>query len=659
MAVSDTSSVHNREQIRSIARLLGAIALAGLADHAFRTEGPVLDRVVFLLGAIALFLWAIYKERGLVPPRTELREEGAFSQQQKRLLGVGLLIGAFSYLAFSGNQLRLWGLALLGGGIAFIVVATRQKDLPQVATPRPDVLDSQHRGLLLLGIVLIGAVFRLYQLDNLPADMFNDIAHIHIETEKVLSGDWMIYGEVFPGREPLLFYLNALLARFFGLSFYTLKLSTALIGIATIPVIYLLGREAYNDVTGLLSALFLAVAKWHVLISRVGFRGILTPLTTALALYFLLRGLRRGKRADFLWSGSWLGLGLYGYTAALAVIPAVVLGLGLYALTGHGRDLWQVRRSLLLAVLVALLIALPLLRFMLVDGRDLFWLRPRTRVSETEAELPGEPLQVWLGNLARAAGMFNFRGDIVFRTNIPFQPHLASLTGALFLLGFALIVARWNRGGNALILVFFVMMLMPTTLALAFPQEVPGAVRAGGAMATVMLFPAVAVVTIWHRLARAVPQLRSLWGWSALLAALALWSGLVNAKLCFVEYPQVLPGGNYPLFREMARVIDDFGDDGPVFLKSVPFWDDKDAIRFQTKNHKEWGYGEEILFRINPTTFQDPAIQQGAVIVNPQQDQESLRLLEQIFPQGVTLIYRNDEGQPQFAVFLFNRGGEP
>ncbi|MGC8960400.1 MAG: glycosyltransferase family 39 protein [Chloroflexia bacterium] len=637
---------------RAIA-LIGGTGLAGLAAHALRHHFPPWDSAVFLIGALALFLWGARPEEVEAPWPASVGEQ-PLSSQQWYIIGGAFFFGVLSWFTFSENCLSRPGLLWLALSIAAIFIAA----WPRETSPRPrprDLLPPRLRLPALLGIVLLGAVFRLYLLDSLPSDMFNDLTYNYRETEQILRGEWMIYATGFPGREPLLFYLTALLSQLAGLNFYTLKLITALIGTATLPVVYLLGREAYSDLVGLVAALLLAVAKWHVLISRVGFRGILTPLMVALVALFLLRGLRSGHRSDFLWAGFFLGLSLYTYTAALALFPATLLGLALYALAGHARDLWQVRRSLLLACLVALLVALPMLRYMLVDGREQFWFRPLTRVGEIEESYPGPLWEILLSNIVRTAGMFHVRGDVVFRVNVPEDPHLDGVAGALFLLGLPLLLARWRRGGNAPVLAFFAVMLLPTTLALAFPREVPGAVRSGGAMATVMLFPAVAAAALWERLGRIFPALRSRWGWGGLLAVLALASGLPNARLCFVEYPKFLPAGNYPLYREIARVIDEFGDDGPVYLKSVPFWDDKDAIRLQTREHHEWGLHGEVLTEIDRAFFAAQGAGQGAVILNPEADRASLWLLQEMFPHGLTVYYRDDQGRPQFAVFLYRQ----
>jgi 4-amino-4-deoxy-L-arabinose transferase-like glycosyltransferase len=674
MTTAKTPPILQRDNLVSLVRLLGALALSGLATSSLRSKQPV-DGILFLAGAAALFLVEFYRRPGLVgtTPVLPLQGPGDTCAKDARLdepplsgrpwlvLGPALLAAVAAWFLFADNHLSLPGLALVVAAIVAIVVATRQRTgaPPAGQSAANDLLSPRVRYLALAGIVLLAVIFRLYLLDSLPGDMFNDLAHNYEATQRILNGQWMIYATDYPGREPLLFYLTALLSYLTGLNFFTLKLVTALIGIVTVPVVYLLGREAFNDAVGLVAALLLAVAKWHVLISRVGFRGIQTPLYAALVLYFLLRGLRRGRRADFLWAGGFAGLALYTYTAALAIWPAVVLGLGLYALAGHARDLWRVRRSLLLATLIAVLVALPMLRYMLVDGRDLFWSRPLTRVSERETQIPGSWGAILWENVVHTAGMFHVQGDSIFRTNVPYDPHLDVAAGMFFLLGLPVVLVGWRRGGNALVLVFFLLLLLPTTLSLAFPQEVPGAVRSGGAMATVMLFPAVALVAAFRRLGQILPALNSRWAWGGLLAGLALWSGLFNAQLCFVTYPKVLPEENYPLFRRIAQAIDEFGADGPVLLKTIPYWDDKDAIRVQTRGHKEWGLNGEIIDRIDSQMLRSLNAPQAAVIVNPEQDAASLASLEQLYPHGVTVYYRDPRGKAQFAVFLFKTGGSP
>ena len=66
-----------------------------------------------------------------------------------------------------------------------------------------------------------------------------------------------------------------------------LRLPSALAGVATIYALYRLGAELFSRRLGLLAAALLAVSPWHIYLSRLPKRPILTPLFMTLALLFL------------------------------------------------------------------------------------------------------------------------------------------------------------------------------------------------------------------------------------------------------------------------------------------------------------------------------------------------------------------------------------
>ena len=67
-----------------------------------------------------------------------------------------------------------------------------------------------------------------------------------------------------------------------------IRLTSALIGIATIPLAFLLFREMFSRRMGLIAAALTA--------SRNGYPNILIPPLECLALYFLWRGYRDGRK---------------------------------------------------------------------------------------------------------------------------------------------------------------------------------------------------------------------------------------------------------------------------------------------------------------------------------------------------------------------------
>ncbi|NJN83317.1 MAG: glycosyltransferase family 39 protein [Caldilineaceae bacterium] len=185
---------------------------------------------------------------------------------------------------------------------------------------------------LLLLITSTAALLRLWQLDLLPPGLFFDEAYNGLDARAVVEGTSRpIYFAANNGREPFYLYLQALAIVLLGPTPYALRITSALIGIVTVPVIYWLVRTvlASDDHTegrapalswvALIAATAVAVSFWQVSISRLAFRAILLAPLSALAMLFLWRAWVRNRRADYAWAGFWVALALYTYTAARAL----------------------------------------------------------------------------------------------------------------------------------------------------------------------------------------------------------------------------------------------------------------------------------------------------------------------------------------------------
>ncbi len=86
---------------------------------------------------------------------------------------------------------------------------------------------------------------------------------------------------------------------------------------------------AWGTGRGIALAGLAAIGMWHVMLSRLGLRIVLTPLTTALALGFLARAMRHNRIGDYAALGLVLGAGVYFYQAN-RMLPLVALaGIGL------------------------------------------------------------------------------------------------------------------------------------------------------------------------------------------------------------------------------------------------------------------------------------------------------------------------------------------
>ena len=239
--------------------------------------------------------------------------------------------------------------------------------------------------LALVLILLLAAGLRLGQLDTVMPEMTSDHVEKIRDAWRVNRGELNVFFANNGGREPLQMYAMALLAQLPGLgfNFYTLKLLSALEGIVAVLLLYwtgcalIGGRE--GRLVGLLVGALVAVGYWHILLSRLGLRIVLTTGVAALLLLFLWRALRHNRRGDFLAAGLVIGLGLYTYQATRMLPLVVVTGVALTLLWRAGGQRLPLLRNVAALALIALVAFVPLGGFALEYPQD-FWRRTTSRV---------------------------------------------------------------------------------------------------------------------------------------------------------------------------------------------------------------------------------------------------------------------------------------
>ncbi len=297
-----------------------------------------------------------------------------------------------------------------------------------------------------------------------------------------------------------------------------------------------------------------------------------------------------------------------------------------------------------------LLVFMPLLRFML-DHPDIFWFRAATRLAEVERPLPGNPLLVLAVNLVNSLLMFNWRGDVVWVNNIPFDPALDPLTGALFVLGVALLAGFMRRGGDGravFLFVSLVALLLPSTLSLAFPGENPSNVRSGGAIPVVFTIAALplalALGTAWD-LVKGTGRLLVL-GLAVLIVALI---ARANYHSYFVEYDAQFRANSWNS-SEMAQAIKDFthlgGSPQAAYIKSWPHWVDTRNVAINLGDIT-WN---NVLFTPEDLARHPAPPGPKLYILHPA-DAEGLAALQQRFPHGLTSVYPSRTRGKEFVVY--------
>jgi uncharacterized membrane protein len=120
--------------------------------------------------------------------------------------------------------------------------------------------------------------------------------------------------------------LGHLSVQAFGDHPWSLRLPAVLLGVATVPALYLLAREFCGRLESLLAALLLTTAYHHVWFSQNARAYSALAFLTVLSSWLLLRALRRARASDAVWYGVAAALGVYAHlTMVFLVVSHAIL----------------------------------------------------------------------------------------------------------------------------------------------------------------------------------------------------------------------------------------------------------------------------------------------------------------------------------------------
>lgn len=578
---------------------------------------------------------------------------------------------AFTVLAFigaAGNRYRWYGVLawLLSTGLFLLIFWERDRGRSireTLGLSRAGVRLSW-TALAVLGLIMVGVWFRFWRLAELPPEMTSDHIEKLLDVHDLVTGQRPVFFVRNTGREPWQFYWTLMFIQLFDLEtkYLALKLGTAAVSLLTLPGVYLLGRHLFGKQTGLWATLFTAVASWPVILSRVGLRFPFAPAVTAWSLFFLLRGLRDGRRNDFLLLGLSLGIGLQGYTAFRIMPLAVVVCWILAWLVTRWRGsrtprhpAFDVRTSglltnAMLTVLIALVVFVPLGRYAL-DHPENFWMRSFSRMADPEQPMTGGPVTVLLRNLVDLGLVFHWQGDDVWVNTLTGEPVLDPVLGGLLVLGVVIVAWRawrWRDLVAPLLLVAGVILLLPSALSLAYPVENPSVVRIGGAIPAVMVS---AALPVSRGLARAWQALR---GWHRQL--LILGAGLLAMAIVTINYQRYF-GDYWHQYQDRALntseiglaingFIESGGDPDDAWIIAWPYWIDTRGAGIEIGD-PTWN---NVILDLDELDAHRYRARPRFYVYYPN-DHEARERLETLFPNGWATRYRARGTYPDFMLF--------
>ncbi len=489
-------------------------------------------------------------------------------------------------------------------------------------------------GVLLFAVAALVIFFRFYRLDGVPGEPFSDHAEKLLDVFDVTQGQTHIFFPRNTGREFIQFYWTALVSILFntGLTFFSLKLGTALIGLFTMPYIYLLGKEIGGKRVAMFALILAGTSYWLNTISRIGLRFPLYPAFAAPTLYYLIRGLRRQNRNDFILSGLFLGLGLNGYSPFRFVPFVALLGLALYLL--HKQSVGNRKQTMMLfsiLVLASFMVFIPLMRY-IIQNQESFSYRTMTRLTGIEQPLKDPAWQIFISNTFNAMTMFYYDNGETWVHSIPHRPALDVVSAVLFLIGYLFLLARYlrNRHWLDLFLILSVpTLLMPSILSLAFPSENPSLNRTGAAAVIVFIIAAMALDGIYTGLQSIQGAARKRGFAAGVVILLLLVSSLQNYNLVFNTFASQFLDKAWNT-SDIGKVIRSFVDAGNspdnAFVVPYPYWVDTRLVGIQAGYpSKDYAVSRDDL----PKTLATPG---NKLFIVKEEDVDTLAALRKLYP---------------------------
>lgn len=446
---------------------------------------------------------------------------------------------------------------------------------------------------------LVAAFFRLWHIDAMPGGLFPDEAANGLDINLMEQGQLQPFYERGNGREALFFYLLWAGVKLFGRSPFTHHFITALIGLGSVWVCYLVTKvlfSKYSNVgstepsvqpvqeavrvgrkslvqkvvaaitpaqyVALLSLFLMATSTWHIVLSRTAFRANMTPLLTALTLWALLSiPFAKTRARQYWWAllfGASFALGFYTYIAYRVMAPLLfllVLWPFLAALKTMGLRalLRQYAPLLVVSVLSFAVVIAPLTQYF-YNNPDWFVGRGG-QVSVFSPQLNGGDLVGTVLEVTRLSFNAYFTdGDLNWRHNISGLPFLSPIVSPFFALGLLLVLygavryvfaprKQSKRYPHFLLAGWFASFLLPV---ITTAEGIPHGLRAIGTIPVVFIITAYGLYCVGHfvwRIVKTYPHPHS----SPKLEA-ALQRSLQILAVCFALALPIQAYANYFIF---------------------------------------------------------------------------------------------------------------
>ena len=346
--------------------------------------------------------------------------------------------------------------------------------------------------IFILGLALF---LRLYQLGSLPISLFGDEIDAGYQAWSLATTLRDYRGHFLPTyiqslsewRAPFLMYVTAPFVGLLGPSAFSVRLPSALLGVASIYLIYLISRKLFPDkkYLGEIAALVLALSPWHLHYTRNATEQGLFFFLVLLGVYLYLKNLT-AKKYSALFLIPFV-LTFYTYSIANLFIPSLVSIL-LITFPPEWKKLRE--KNFIIGTLISIVLFIPIcyqILFGQAAGR--FKLINITNDAKVVENVILDRSQPWVNNqkidtifqnkylgfttlfvnnyLTSFSPNFLFlHGDPNYRQSIARFGEVLLVWVPFLVLGFAALFKKENRQSNNLLLLWLFIIPFPSALTI-------------------------------------------------------------------------------------------------------------------------------------------------------------------------------------------------
>lgn len=191
--------------------------------------------------------------------------------------------------------------------------------------------------ICLVGVLVFSYFLRVYHLGSLPYGYYEEeMTNTYVGRFIFLNGK-DLYGNSFPlfyfdkfGDYPpiLPLYISGAATFFFGINEFAGRFPVALLGVLTsIPLFFLARRFYRSNIAGLIAAIILSAAPWHVVLSRTTAEGIIGLFTYVFGLVFCITGIEEKRRSHIVLGSGLFVFGYFLYPSLRILTPLTIFPL--------------------------------------------------------------------------------------------------------------------------------------------------------------------------------------------------------------------------------------------------------------------------------------------------------------------------------------------